>query len=110
MRKKALTDLGAFLIITRSFVTVCQAWVSQLPGFPLTAQKDNSYRLLWMLGLTLTLPMILLSGPLAGYLMGYVLINKLGLPKFLMPALMVLGLIASGVQAYRLIKKLNTKE
>jgi hypothetical protein len=63
-----------------------------------------------MLGLTLTLPMILLSGPLAGYLIGSLLINKFNSPKFLLPLLMVLGLVASGVQSYRLIKKLNTKE
>jgi hypothetical protein len=81
-------------------------------GFPLTAQKDNPYRLLWMLGLTLTLPMILLSGPVAGYLIGYLLVNKIGWPNFLLPLLMVFGLIASGMQSYRLIKKLNanTKE
>jgi hypothetical protein len=92
-----------------SFVTVCQAWVSQLPGFPLAAQNEN-YRLFWMLGLALTLPMILLSGPLAGYLISMILVNKMGLPGFLTPALMALGLVGSGLQTYRLIKKLNTKE
>ena len=70
--------------------------------------KENSYRLLWMLGLVLTLPMILLSGPLAGFLVGqFVFVNQLGMPAVLTPILMVVGLIGSGIQAFRLIKKLK---
>ena len=73
----------------------------------MAAQKDNSYRLFWMLGLALTLPMILLSGPLAGYLIGSVLVKKAGLPLWVSPASMVLGLLGSGWQSYQLIQKLR---
>lgn len=66
--------------------------------------------MLWMMGLALTLPMILLSGPLAGYFISYLLINKLGLPGFLTPALMGLGLLGSCLQSYELIKKLNANK
>ena len=71
-------------------------------------QKENSSRLLWMLGLALTLPMILLSGPLAGFLIGqFVLVKQFGMPSTVTPVLMVLGLVGSGIQAVQLIKKLK---
>lgn len=74
---------------------------------PLTDSKDT-YKLLWMLGLAITLPMILLSGPLAGYLLGeFWLVKYLGLPKQTTPILMVLGLIGSGFQSYKLIHQLK---
>lgn len=69
--------------------------------------NDNSYRLLWMLGLALTLPMILLSGPLAGYLISHLLVTRFTLPEALTPIFMGLGLVGSGMQAYQLIQKLN---
>ena len=72
---------------------------------PLTGQKEDPYRLMWMLGLALTLPMILLSGPLAGYLIGWALVKR-GSPGFVSPLLMALGLFGSGLQSYALIKKL----
>ena len=70
-------------------------------------KKEDTYRLLWMLGLALTLPMILLSGPLAGYLISLLLIQKLRWPSFWMPLLMGLGFVGSGFQSYQLIQKLN---
>lgn len=74
----------------------------------MTDQKENTYRSLWMLGLAITLPMILLSGPLAGFLIGqFILVKQFGMPSYATPVLMVLGLIGSGIQAYRLIKKLK---
>lgn len=98
------------MIIPPSFATICHIWVSHLMGFPLTAQKDNSYRQLWMLGLALTLPMILLSGPLAGYFISYLLIHKFGCPGYLTPLFMGLGFLASGLQSYNLIKRLNANK
>ena len=73
----------------------------------MTAPKDSSYRLLWwILGLAMTLPMILLCGPLAGYFFGYVLVNKLHLPGFLLPLLIAVGLAGSAGQIFFLIRKL----
>lgn len=65
---------------------------------------------MWMLGLALSLPMILLGGPLAGYLVSVVLVQKMGLPGMITPALVLLGLAGSGIQAYRLIQKLNQSQ
>lgn len=60
------------------------------------------------MGLALTLPMILLGGPLAGYLIGeFWLVRHLNLPKQTTPILMVLGLIGSGLQAFKLIEQLK---
>ena len=63
-----------------------------------------------MLGLAMTLPMILLSGPLAGYLIAQVLIKQLKLPAGLIPLFMALGLFGSGWQAYQLIRKLKSEQ
>ncbi len=60
-----------------------------------------------MLGLALTLPMILLSGPLVGYLIGQLLVNRFGISASATPILMALGLAGSGLQAFQLIRKLN---
>jgi len=60
-----------------------------------------------MLGLAITLPMILLCGPLAGYLISSALIKQFGWPGFLVPVATVLGLLGSALQSYRLIKKLK---
>ena len=73
----------------------------------MTDQKDNSYRSMKLLALALTLPMILLSGPLAGFLIGQTLVKQLGMQAVLTPVLMVLGLIGSGIQAFRLIQKMK---
>lgn len=62
---------------------------------------------MWMLGLALTLPMILLGGPLAGYLIGQLLVKKLNAISAVIPILMIIGLVGSGIQAFRLIQKLN---
>ena len=63
-----------------------------------------------MLGLALTLPMILVSGPLAGYFISLLLIKHYGLPTVLTPILTALGLVGSGIQSYQLIKKLNENQ
>jgi hypothetical protein len=73
----------------------------------LAGQKENPYKLFWMLGLALTLPMILLSGPIAGYFLGILLIRQFQLPAPLMPVCMILGLLGSGWQSAQLIRKLN---
>jgi len=74
----------------------------------LADQKENSYHLLWMLGLALTLPMILLSGPIAGYFVSWLLIHYLGMSSATTPIFMSLGLFGSGLQAFYLIQKLKT--
>ena len=74
----------------------------------MTQKKDDPVRSMWMLGLALTLPMILLSGPLAGFLIGqWVLVKQFNMPVSTTPTLMILGMMGSGIQAFRLIKKLK---
>ena len=62
---------------------------------------------MWMLGLAMTLPMILLGGPLAGFLIGQLLVKKLKVDSAVTPILMAAGLAGSGLQAFRLIQRLN---
>ena len=63
-----------------------------------------------MLGLAMTLPMILLGGPLAGYLISLLVVKQMGMPEILTPVLIVTGLVGSLTQAYRLIQKLNQSQ
>lgn len=63
-----------------------------------------------MLGLAMTLPMILLGGPLAGYLISTLVVQKFGAPAVVTPILIVIGLIGSLMQAARLIQKLNQSQ
>lgn len=62
---------------------------------------------MWMLGLALTLPMILISGPIAGYFISVIIIDHFKGPAFVTPLFLGLGLLASGLQTIRLIRRLN---
>lgn len=59
-----------------------------------------------MLGLALTLPTVLLSGPFAGYLVSRWLIQKWGWPSATTLALMLLGLAGSAIQTVRILRLL----
>ena len=76
----------------------------------LTGPKNNPNQLFWMLGLALTLPMILLAGPAAGFAIGYWLTHQFHAPDFVIPAGMGLGLLGSGLQTYRLISRINNRQ
>lgn len=60
-----------------------------------------------MAGLALTLPMILLSGPVTGYFLSVAWLHYKKGPGYIMPLFMMIGLAASGIQTYRLINKLR---
>ena len=61
-----------------------------------------------MLGAAITLPMILVSGPIAGYVLSrYLLIRFFNAPNALVPIFILLGFLASGVQAWQLIQKIK---
>ena len=68
--------------------------------------KKDLQQLFWMLGLALTLPMVLLSGPLAGYLISRWLIEKWGWTPATTLALVLLGLAGSAVQTVRILRLL----
>ena len=63
-----------------------------------------------MLGLALTLPMLLLAGPAAGFAISYWLVHKLNAPGFTIPAGMGLGLLGSGIQTFTLIRRINNRQ
>ena len=70
-----------------------------------TIKKDlqNLFR---MLGLALTLPTVLLSGPFAGYLISQWLIKKWNWAPEITLALVLLGLAGSVIQTVRILKLL----
>jgi uncharacterized BrkB/YihY/UPF0761 family membrane protein len=63
-------------------------------------------RLFWMLGLALTLPTVLLSGPFAGYLISQWLIGKWNWPPETTLGLVLLGFAGSAIQTVRILRLL----
>jgi uncharacterized BrkB/YihY/UPF0761 family membrane protein len=68
--------------------------------------KKDLQRLFWMLGLALTLPMVLLSGPFAGYLVSQWLIRKFNWAPGTTLALVLLGFAGSALQTVRILRLL----
>jgi len=73
---------------------------------PLNTIKKDLQRLFGMLGLALTLPMVLLSGPFVGYLIGQWLTAKQSWPSGTILVLMLLGLAGSIIQTVRILRVL----
>lgn len=73
---------------------------------PLDTLKKDLQKLFWMLGLALTLPMVLLSGPFVGYLISQWLIRKWQWAPATTLALMLLGLAGSVIQTVRILRLL----
>jgi uncharacterized BrkB/YihY/UPF0761 family membrane protein len=73
---------------------------------PLDTIKKDIQKLFWMLGLALTLPMVLLSGPFAGYLLSQWLIRKWGWTSGTTLAFVLLGLAGSVIQTVRILRLL----
>ena len=74
----------------------------------MAGKEGKSDRTLWMLGAVMTLPMILASGPIAGYVISrYILVKYLGASETFVPVLVGLGFFASSLQAYRLIQRIK---
>jgi hypothetical protein len=59
-----------------------------------------------MLGLAITLPMVLLSGPLAGFLLSRWLIQRWNFATESTIILVLLGLLGSSIQTVRILKRL----
>jgi hypothetical protein len=71
-------------------------------------KSEENLRLMWILGAVLTVPMILASGPIAGYVISrYVLVRFFALPGITIPILIALGFLASGLQGFEIIKKIQ---
>jgi F0F1-type ATP synthase assembly protein I len=57
-----------------------------------------------------TIPMLLVAGPLIGYVIGNFLDKKLGTQPYLMAVFVILGFVVSGQQIYQMIKKFSPKD
>jgi hypothetical protein len=68
--------------------------------------KKDLQKLFGMLGLALTLPTVLLSGPLAGYLISRWLIVKWGWIPATTLVFVLLGLLGSVVQTVKILRLL----
>lgn len=74
-------------------------------------QHKESENPLWMLGVVMTVPLILFSGPVAGYLLGrFVLVKGLGLSVKIIPWAVALGFIAAGIKVYDLIQQIRRND
>ena len=78
----------------------------ELPPDLLDTFKKDIQRLFWMLGLAITVPMVLLSGPFAGYLLSQWLIGKWNWPPSTTLILMLWGLAGSALQTVRILRLL----
>ncbi|HOE68284.1 MAG TPA: hypothetical protein PK997_01345 [Candidatus Omnitrophota bacterium] len=70
------------------------------------AGTNDLPRLFRMLGVAVTIPAILISGPLAGFLLAHWLIKQWNLSPKLIMISVLLGLLGSSIQTIRLIKHL----
>ncbi len=70
--------------------------------------KSNSYRSLWVLGLVITFPFILASGPAAGYyITKYILVRFMGLPEKSIPIAIGIGFAGSLIHIIQLLVALQ---
>lgn len=60
---------------------------------------------LWILALALTIPMILLSGPVVGYLLGTLWVKHFDGGPYTLPGAVFLGFALSAFQCFRLIRR-----
>jgi len=73
------------------------------------AESKKQDRALLALGIVITFPMILASGPIAGYAIGrFILVTYFEMPAVTVPILVGLGFVASALQGFRLIKKIRS--
>ena len=87
------------------YKTARQAGCGPTPNLLDTIKKDLQH-LFWMLGLALSLPMVLLSGPFAGYLISQWLVGKWGWAPGTTLVLVLLGLAGSVIQTVRILRLL----
>ena len=100
--KEALPDNIKHLVFHKDSLA---GWVWTTP-YPLNTVKNDLQKLFWMLGLALTLPMVLLSGPFAGYLLSQWLIKNWAWTSGTTLAFVLLGLAGSILQAVRILRLL----
>lgn len=85
--------------------TASKAGCGPAPNLLDTIKKDLQ-RLFWMLGLALSLPMVLLSGPFAGYLISLWLIKAWHWAPATTLVAVLLGLAGSAIQTVKILRLL----
>ncbi len=73
-------------------------------------KKDAYFQQVKQLGALITVPVILLVGPLVGFFFGSWLDRKFGLHPFATTGFVILGFIASGREVVRLLKQISKGE
>lgn len=67
--------------------------------------NENRYRLIHQVGLLTTIPVMLLSGPVIGFLIGNYIDKRFGTAPWFMVIFVGLGFVASVRQTIAIIKK-----
>lgn len=74
----------------------------------MSQSENNPYEQFWILGIAMMIPLALVSGPLAGYLLWrFVGARYLGLTSHWMFVFIVFGMTASGLHVASLIKRIQ---
>lgn len=69
--------------------------------------NNNNFKLVRQMGLAITIPMMLLAGPLVGWFIGSWLDKKFGTNPWLLIILLVLGTTASVRETIKIIKEIS---
>ena len=74
-------------------------------------KPDNQkYKLARQMGLAITIPMVLASGPLIGWFIGTWLDKKLGTTPWIFIILLILGVVASVRETIKIIKEISDED
>lgn len=71
---------------------------------------DKNYRFVRQVGLLTTIPVMLLSGPLIGFLIGDYIDKRFGTTPWFMIVCLTLGIVASIRQTINIIRKAGKKD
>ena len=66
-------------------------------------ERQKGYR---QVALATTIPLIMLAAPAVGYFLGSYLDSLLGTSSIMMVVFLLLGVVAGGVESYRIIKEI----
>jgi len=73
--------------------------------------ENDPYKQFWMLGVAMMVPLTLVSGPLAGYLLWrFIGVRFFNLTSDWMFLFIMLGMLASGMRVTRLIKQIQDSD
>lgn len=73
-------------------------------------EKKELYARIRLAGLLSYIPLVLFTGPFAGYLAGDYLVKKIGLPAYVMLISIALGFLSSIIEIIRIIKLARKSE